>query len=196
MTMFDKGTQKELKDQYKTLLADVWGNDNHMIDYCAKKAEVIYKTEEGFFLNIEKQDIEKDFCFGYSCSRYDTEDFDRANKMAHHARNSVDYFRVENLKPLNEKIEFYSNPDNMLFFRNHYQSQKNNILKTVHCLQRWERLEDVYNNADFIPVSENDRKIIVDAYKKELELFTKRLETYIKRYGLSKVRSWSYWRDE
>ena len=196
--MFDKTTQKNLKAQYKVLMADVWGKDSHMIEYCSKKAEVVFKTEKGFFLEIEKEDIKKNFCFGYSLSRYDTEDYDRANNMAHHAETSLNYFRAANLKHLNECIEFYSDPKNELFFHNHYISQKNDVLKAVSTFEYWNMPKDIFNKEykEYTPVSENDRKLIVEAYKKELELFTKRLETYIKRYGLSKVHSWSYWQDE
>lgn len=57
--MFDKSTQKELKEQYRVLLGDVWGNDSHMIDFCTKKAKVVFKTEKGFFLEVEKTDIKR-----------------------------------------------------------------------------------------------------------------------------------------
>jgi len=196
--MFDKKTQKELKEQYKMLMADVWGTNNHMIDFCVKEADVVFKTEEGFFLEIEKEDIKKDFCFGYSCSRYDTEDFDRANKMADYAQKSVDYFKEENLKSLNDCINFYSDTRNELYFSNHYTNQKNNVLKKVVSFGYWNEPKDIFNKEfkEYAPVSDKDRNLIVDAYKKELELFTKRLETYIKKYGLSKVKTWSYWRDE
>ena len=196
--MFDKNTQKELKEQYRVLLGDVWGRDNHMVDFCTKKAEVVFKTERGFFCEVEKTDIKKNFCFGYSLSRYDTEDYDNANSMAAHARKSVDYFREENLKKLNDCISFYSDTRNELYFQNHYISQKNNVLKNVVSFQYWNMPKDIFNKEykEYSPVSEKDRKLIVEAYQKEKELFSKRLETYIKRYGLSKVNSWSYWRDE
>lgn len=196
--MFDKNTQKELKDQYKTLLIDVWGSDEHMVDYCAKKAEVVFKTEKGFFCEVEKQGIKKDFCFGYSLSSRDTDDYDRANNMAQHMENSLDYFRKENLKKLNDCINFYSDTNNQLYFQNHYINQKNNILKNVVSFKYWNEPKDIFNKEfkEYTPVSDKDRELIVAAYKKELELFTKRLETYIKRYGLSKVHAWSYWQDE
>lgn len=197
MTMFDKGTQKELKDQYRGLMTDVW-EDESMIDFCTKKADVIIKFDNGFFAEVEKESIKKNFCFGYSDSMYDTKDYDRANNMAHYAKTSVDYFRKENLNRLNKCIEFYSDTRNKLFFQNHYTGQKNNILKCIDSFKEWDCPKDIFNKEYkiFTPLSEKDRALLVDAYKKELELFTKRLETYIKRYGLSKVRSWSYWRDE
>ncbi len=118
--------------------------------------------------------------------------------MALYARKSVDYFREQNLKRLNECINFYSDSSHELFFYNHYTAQNNNILKKVVSFDYWNEPKDVFNKEfkEYTPVSEKDRKLIVDAYKKELELFTKRLEAYIKRYGLTKIRSWSYWRDE
>ena len=196
--MFDKNTQKELKEQYRILLGDVWGSDNHMIDFCTKKAEVVFKTEKGFFCEVEKTDIKKDFCFGYSLSRYDSEDYDNANSMAAHAKKSVDYFKEENLKKLNDCINFYSDTSNELYFQNHYINQKNNVLKNVVSFEYWNEPKDIFSKEfkEYTPVSDKDRELIVAAYKKELELFTKRLETYIKKYGLSKVKSWSYWRDE
>ena len=42
--------------------------------------------------------------------------------------------------------------------------------------------------------SEDVEKIII-AYEDVRSRFAKRLDTYLKRYGLSKVRSWSYWLD-
>ena len=53
-----------------------------------KKANHIVELENGDIVVIEKPTIKKDFCFGYSDSRYDTEDYDRANEMAAHARTS------------------------------------------------------------------------------------------------------------
>ena len=195
--MFDKITQKELKAQYRVLMADVW-EDDHMIDFCTKKADVVVKTEKGFFLEVEKEGIKKNFCFGYSLSRYDSEDYDNANAMARYAAASLDYFRKENLKKLNDCINFYSDTNNQLFFHNHYISQKNNVLKSVCSFEYWNTPKDIFDKEykEYTPVSEKDRQVIVEAYKKELELFTKRLETYIKKYGLSKVHTWSYWQDE
>ncbi|MBR4397056.1 MAG: hypothetical protein IKS93_04305, partial [Methanobrevibacter sp.] len=92
MDMFSKENQKALKEEYKELLKDVWGNDERMIDYCLKKNELLLKTEKGYILEIEKQGIKKDFCFGYRLSSYDTEEYDAANRMASHVQSDADYF--------------------------------------------------------------------------------------------------------
>lgn len=190
MKMFEKEQQKQLKAQYKELLKTVW--DSRMVDYCSKKADVVIKFDNGFYAEIEKPSIETSFCFGYSLSRYDTEDYDRANKMAHYASESQKYFRNENLKPLQESIAFYSDKNNELYFINHYIDQKNDVMKSIQSFRQWETpTEDKY-----VKLTDKDRKILVEAYKVELERFTKRVDSYLKRYGTSKVRSWSYWQDE
>lgn len=44
-------------------------------------------------------------------------------------------------------------------------------------------------------ISEKDRAGLVDAYKKVLADFEKRLQTYLKRYGLTKLNTWTYLSD-
>lgn len=187
-TIFETKSQKELKEQYKTLLNDVWGNSEKMINYCAKKADVIVKTESGFFIEVEKEDIETSFCFGYHDSRYDTESFDNANKMAAYAKKSESYFLEENLKSLKNKIQNLKEKD--LFVTNHYYKQNNDLLKTVIALKSWEKPE-----ADYIKLSDEDKKLVIEAHEIELQKFEKRLNTYLKRFGTSKLHTWSYWLD-
>ena len=195
--MFDKETQKKLKEEFRVLLADVWGKDERMIDFCVKKADILVKTEKGFLVEVERPSIETRFCFGYRLSSHDTEEYDEANKMARHAEQDQEYFREKNLSKIQKEIEFFSNPNKELFFKNHYWKQTNDKLKYITSLDPWEQPADVVNKEykEYSPVSEKDRQLIVDAYKKELEMFTKRIDTYLKRYGMSKVRTWSYWQD-
>ena len=195
--MFDKETQKKLKEEFRVLLADVWGKDEKMIDFCVKKADLLIKTEQGFFVEVERPSIETRFCFGYRLSSHDTEEYDDANRMANFASTNEEYLRQKNLERIQKQIDFYSNPKKELFFRNHYHRQENDKLKYITTLDYWDMPADVVNKEykEFFPVSENERKLIVDAYKKELEMFKKRIDTYLKRYGMSKVHTWSYWQD-
>lgn len=62
--IFTTTSQKELKAQYRVLMADVW-EDERMIDFCTKKADVIIKFANGFVAEIEKPSIKTHFCFGY-----------------------------------------------------------------------------------------------------------------------------------
>ena len=72
----------KLMPVYRNIIDEVFDHDKHMVDYCAKKIDQLVPLDNGMFIEIEKQSIKKDFCFGYSDSPYDTEDYDRANRMA------------------------------------------------------------------------------------------------------------------
>lgn len=190
MDMFNKENQKALKEEYKELLKDVWHNDERMIDYCLKKNELLIKTEKGYILEIEKQSIKKDFCFGYRLNSHDTDEYDAANRMANHVQSDADYFYDENMKSFKAYIEEFSDKDNRFFFQNHYYKQTNNVMKSVNCIS------PVYpEKPDTEFISENDRELILAAYKECAERHSKKIATYLKRFGTSKVRSWSYWED-
>lgn len=193
--MFSKEVQKELHNEFRVLLKDVWGDDEHMIDFCAADADLLVKTKDGYMLQIKKPHIETRFCFGYSDSAYDTEDYDRANRMAHHARTNEDYFREQNLKDLRKKIE-QAKSDAACWFGNAYFNQGNDVLKTIFSFRYSHIPSDINDTSKYQPVTKEDRVLIAEALEVELERFSKRVETYLKRYGLSKVHSWSYWRDE
>ena len=49
--------------------------------------------------------------------------------------------------------------------------------------------------ARYKPLKEHDRLALIEEYKKVLVDFEKRLQAYLKRYGLSKLNIWSYWQD-
>lgn len=190
-------TQKELKQRYAEILAaDVWRNDQKMVDYCVKEAAYIVELENGDILKIEKPRIHKNFCFGYSDSRYDTEDYDRANDMADHARKSTEYFIEQNLKEINDMIaelEGDSKRASRWVFRIRipYSGQPaDSKLKALQTFQSWDEQAQKY------PVLEGENlRRVIEGYKIVKADFEKRLQTYLKRYGMSKVHSWSYWQD-
>jgi len=187
-------TQKELRQLYVDILSrDIWPNDQKMIDFCLKQTAYIVELKTGEIIAIEKPAIQKDFCFGYSDSRYNTEDYDRANEKVHHARTSADYFMTENLSDINSMIEIL-NTKNLSHF-DYYVSTpfsnqpKNSKLKGIYkCSNYDERNQGVKLEGE-------DRRRVIDAYVTVRADFVKRLERYLKRYGLSKIHAWSYWRD-
>lgn len=189
MDMFSKENQAALKEEYGKLLKDVW-KDEKMIKYCLNKNELLIKTEKGYILGIEKQGIEKNFCFGYRLNSSDTDEYDAANRMANRAQSDSDYFIAENMKKFDEYVKAFSDKDNRFFFQNNYHSQKNNILKNVNCVSYF-----YPEKPDMEFISENDRELILAAYKEYRERHAKKVQAYLKRYGTSKVRSWSYWED-
>jgi hypothetical protein len=44
-------------------------------------------------------------------------------------------------------------------------------------------------------VTEEEKSLILEGLKFGLSMFKKRLDTYLNKYGLSKLHTWTYWAD-
>lgn len=74
--------QKEAKARYiDIVMRETWGNDDGMRKHYEKTLFTAVELSNGYLIPIEKSSIKKSFCFGYSLSRYDSEDYDRANEQ-------------------------------------------------------------------------------------------------------------------
>ena len=172
--------------------ADATGKIDSNIDEINKEFEEI---TESIQLTLDKPTIETRFCFGYSLSSHDTEDYDNASDLSMKARKDVDYFMSENLKDFDYRIEQLKDKSNKYGLILRYSGQaKNDSLKSYTFIDDY-RYPNRYKDLDYIPLSDNDRKTIIKALEVEKEKFTKRLKTYLKRFGLSKIDTWTYWRD-
>lgn len=105
MSKCKNSATEKLMPVYREIMDKVFNHDQHMVDYCVKKVDQLVPLDNGMFIEIEKKSIEKDFCFGYSDSPYDTEDYDRANRMASHARTSEDYFIRKNMESFQDMLD-------------------------------------------------------------------------------------------
>lgn len=184
---------KELREQYRQAQALRWGKDQKMIDYCCKTADIVYQVR-GYLADIEKPSIETSFCFGYGyCGVSTEEDMQDAARMADHARTNEDYFIAENLHGLNGYIEALGDDSYAAYMTG------SNELVQLHFCRQWEAEQQKRwaenGNYTFIELSQGERKEIAGYYGIEKDRFTKRLRAYLKRYGLSKVQSWTYLSD-
>lgn len=191
--MFDTKTQKLLREEYRVLIDDIWAEHPDMVDYCLKEYDLFVKLDNGKIVAIKKPRIQTHFCFGYRLSREDTEEHDNARKMAKHAARSQQYFIDENMKQLNEWVNILSDDNTDLYLTNQYYAQPNDILKKIECFGHCKLPDDM---SSYILLTDKHREVLLMAYMEEIKRFTKRLNTYLKRYGMSKVKTWSYWEDE
>ena len=191
--------QKVLKELYKENLKLVW-DDPKMVDYCSKQAEQVVETEDGWLIEIERKNIKTRFCFGYGFCGVSTEDEeDGASNMAHHARTQVDYFIEENLKEYNERIKNLKEHDAYVSLTGKYYSQKPGC-KLQHYMcdyhfgyGTWN--ENLKDTNKWKKLSENDKNELIAAFERAKESLIKRLQTYLKKFGLSKLNVWTYLRD-
>ena len=171
----DKMKQNTLKDEYRKLLAsDVWPTSQKMVDYCIKNAARIVELEGGGLVAIEKPRMQKHFCFGYSLNGHDSDDFDRANNMKQ---------IVDAIKDLHD--------DHVYIGVKYYTSPEDSRVQNVVYLNYWDTPRQGLK-----PISDNDRRAMIEAWKIVGRDFRRKIDTYLKRYGLSKVQTWSYWQDE
>lgn len=186
----DKAQQAALMKRYRAELARIW--DTKMVDFCVKNAARIVELEGGYITEIEKPRIETSFCFGYSLSSYDTEDYDRANAAAGHAQRDQNYFIRENMENIKRTLEALTDSRIKVYRRTHYcTSPADSKLVGLEYLRFWEDPRPGCQE-----ISTADREKLAEAWRSVGRQFLKRLHKYLKRYGMSKIKTWSYWRDE
>lgn len=194
-------TQKELKATYTEELKKAWDSEK-MVDYCAKKTAYIIEYNGGLF-GIDKPSIQKDFCFGYGMyARATDEEITAAENMSERARTNEQYFIDENLRDINRWISQLENiaadmrlnraegshPIYMLETYEHYYNQSKDCkLRNYSVVNTF---TDRYNG--IICKDVKFIELLIEGYKQVKADFIKRLNSYLKRYGLSKINTWTY----
>lgn len=198
-------TQKELKEMYMDIIkTEVWPGDEEMQKFEKKKVAYIVELSNGDIVDLEKPNIKKDFCFGAgmygSCTQ---EEMNDAENMVGISRTSQDYFKEKNFEQVDRLITALSNclPGSgygmeCYTYIHYYGQPDNSKLKgySVTRLSHNPEYEPGYwsKQRDLKKLSVEDIKLIIEGLKEVRKDFEKRLNTYLKRYGLSKVNSWSY----
>ena len=185
--------QKALKEKYMDIIAnEVWKKSPKMIDYAKKTLAYIVELDNGDIYEIEKPRIETRFCFGAGYNGISTnEDWENASSMAEHARTSREYFIEENLKDINDTIASLKDTRWDISKRVKYIGCSADCkLKAIEYHHAWET-----EGSKLDLISERERKALIAGYEEVKKAFIKRLNTYLKRYGLSKAHSWTYLSD-
>lgn len=198
-------TQKELKEKYMNIIkTEVWQDSERMQEYARKQCDYVVELSNGKIIDIEKPRIKKDFCFGMGMyATYTQEEFEAAEDLAENARTNVEYFINENMKQINEKIGYLKEAldgKKEVYTYVHYSGQPDNSeLVTYSCVglsdnpewapYRWGNLKAVNK------LSSDDIQALIDGLEEVGKKFMKRLNTYLKKYGLEKLNVWTYCRD-
>lgn len=177
------------KARLAVLFAETWGKDEKMVKWCVNNTFSAFELR-GKTITIEKQKIRTDFCFGYSLSKYDSEDFDRANRMADYASKNQHYFIVENHKEsgYGQLIELMNDSRWKFYARQHYDTGEN--LYSISYCRQWEDIPE-----GSFELTEAEKQIYKMELVKAIKEHHKKIMAYLKRYGMEKVNTWSYWRD-
>ena len=195
----DKFTDKELLEEYMKEWEKVW-KDKGMLDYERKKFSSAIRLENGGILYFEKLTIENKFCF-----HDEGEQYEQYKELHSDEERMADYFKAMNLRDYDKAIKGLAKLENWegdyygltwYIQRESYCSQTEHLnLFKYHAFREY----DVTNNPSMYEgaekMTETDRKAIVKALKHERDKFEKRLDAYLKRYGISKLHTWTYWAD-
>lgn len=166
--------------------------NEYMKNYYRKEVEQICKIRDGYFL-IDKPRIKTSFCFGSGWNGISSlEEDEIANDLANQARTDEDYFLEENLQEINKKVQILEDSlkldcdsyDRVVLIKNGLNQYS--VVRRKHA---------EYWNEEYTEASNEEVKEVLDLHLSVRENFKKRLSTYLKKYGLSKINSWTYLRD-
>ena len=208
---FKNKKETHKKVQIKTVKAPLKFNDakNEFLQvnnldaksYEAKNYEYALKFDNNF-LCFDKPDIKTSFCFGYGLNGISTqEDYEGARSQERNMETNKQAFINANLEGLNKSIEdietfisqwidkeekFFSSRYNKIFIC------KNSYEHKAYLAWSWD-YDNIRDKEMIIrEATKEDLLLIIEVYKQQIESFKKRLSTYLKRYGLSKLRTWTY----
>lgn len=161
--------------------------NKRMVDYDVNKVSGYVRLTSGKIFVFDKESITTEFCFGYGfCGVSSEEEEMNASNNASKAKEK-DVFFAENLK----KFDIF---DEILSEKSYYYEKENACGSDIVKLITAELYDNYYNKNNWVAVelTAGDKLLI----ERELEIqkakFLKRLETYWKKYGNSKLRTWTY----
>ena len=199
-TKITKTTKAPLKfEDAKTEFLRV--NDLDEKSYEAKCYEYALKFDNNF-LCFSKPDIKTRFCFGYGQNGISTEeDYEGARSQERNMETNQQAFINANLEDLNKSIKkietfisqwldkkekCFSSRYNKIFIC------KNSYNHLAYLAWSWD-YDNIRNKEMIIrEATKEDLLLIIEVYKQQIQNFKKRLNTYLKRYGLSKLTTWTY----
>ena len=183
------------KEVYESELRKAWHDDEGMVKYCFKKSSVLVELSDGSIYSIDKPSIETRFCFGYGMQCQT--DYDEAGEMADRAAESEKYFWSENVRRagLTDWAEALDGA-RVVYISPEYYTQDDDCRLVSVGIADTEYGQMCMRHSKGREIGSDDVSLLAAAFEEAELKFEKRLRTYLKRYGLSKVETWTYWADE
>lgn len=142
------------------------------------------KLHGGFWL-IEKPSINNKFCF-----HDEGPDYDLYRSLVADDKKMAEYFKTENLDQFDWKIAHMENGDEytkdrrVWWYKDSYSPNRTYLCFNV------QSVEDNYTLC-----TDDERALILSGLNYGRSMLEKRLDTYLKKYGVSKLHTWTYWAD-
>ena len=155
-------------------------------EYYKKYAVGAIKMHDGYYL-IEKPSIDNRFCFHDEGENYEF----YKHLMEDREKRLAAYFKGENLATFDNKIERITkgeeyNRDKRVWWNPSYSGKRIEL-----CFySSWGSPDGTWKEC-----TDEEKALILKGLKFGRSLFEKRLDAYLKRYGTSKIHTWTYWAD-
>lgn len=175
---------QEYEANYIAKYGDTETNRKYLTWLQKSYLDSLIRLSNGKIVEIEKPKMQTNFCFGYGWVDPNGEEEDAADKMAEYAKKSQEYFIKKNLEQVDKIIERANNAG-----YKGYLWSSGNLIYSVSFMDEYRRM---YARDKGEELTEEDKTTYINALQACKARFEKRLQTYLKRYGMSKVRTWSY----
>jgi hypothetical protein len=200
----DKKLKQAVIDEFTRMYPDA-----ELAKYATSKIAEVVRLDNGMLVVIEKQPIKKHFCFGYGAFGMT---YDEAVKAQRNASTNKEYFLRENMREYEDLLACVSAPyGGKTRFTYVLVGTRSDKLKYIEKC-RLVSIVEAYGGAvylhetkgDFVTMdnrrvyipTDADRRAIQSGVSEAMAQHKKKVESYLKRYGLDKVRAWTYWQDE
>lgn len=166
----------------KTL--EEWAKGQQDPDYILKAYESAVKLSDGVVL-FDRPRIETKFCF-----RDEGPDYEFYKECCANKDTLRDYFIRENMdqqriaEPDEEKV---------MYIVRYCDDNREGRVYVHFC--RWPEDLNLRREDTIRKATDEERRIYLAELGRVRKAFRKRLDTYLKRYGVSKLHTWSYWAD-
>lgn len=157
--------------------------------YFREKAGWLVTLTDGTIFNIVKPRIETSFCFGEHGY-----DIDEAIAAADAARTREDLFKARNLSGFDKTIKLLKDGPECVWRDKLAVWVDKGVTDTVREVDDTDVRRPYFHGTWYV-LSDEDRALLIKGYEIAREMFSKRIDAYLKRYGLSKVHAWTYWAD-
>ena len=147
-------------------------------DYYKKHSVGAVKLNGGFYV-MDKESIETKLCFAD-----EGPDYDFYRELMRDEKKLERYFVSKNLSGIDRQIELLEGVE-LLMIHGPYRDGR----------MSFGRKDYGYGSQDSVDMTKEQRTELAKAYRWKRAEFEKRLQTYLKRYGISKLHTWTYWRD-
>lgn len=160
-----------------------YAQQGHENDYSVTHSVGAVKMN-GLFYLIDKPSIENRFCF-----HDEGPQFDLYCDLSDDDARMAAYFKAKNLAKFDRQIKGIEDGDRAVWFQGDNSNQM--YFYIGRTMYGWiDGQPEKYHDC-----TDEEKALILEGLKFGRKMFEKRLDTYLKRYGVSKLHTWTYWAD-